>query len=126
MIHRMLRGFMLTSATSEFWPEGFLAELLDLAEKEDRSDADVHDVYDRAAEYLSQQGINNPRLNMLSYAGEQAGFRARQLARWGNALDLFDLVIVRALELGSQINAEFRTEAVAMLVGDGARRTRYE
>lgn len=100
-----------------YWPEGFFAELHDLAnagQLNDGLDADrLVEMYQRAAEELTQPAIENPAHALAEERGQRAGFEARLAARWGRPLDLFELTVEQALDAGRWINTAWRPAAAA-------------
>ena len=105
------------SSDGPYWPDGFFAELLELAEAGDLQDdlnAERLDaMYQRAAEELTRPVIENPGRALAEERGQRAGFEARLAARWGRPLDLFDLTVEQALEAGRWINTRWRPRAAA-------------
>ena len=100
-----------------YWPDGFFAELLELAEAgnlQDGLDTDrLVEMYQRAAEELTGPIIDNPGRALAEERGQRAAFEARLAARWGRSLDLFDLTVEQALEAGRWINTRWRPGAAA-------------
>lgn len=100
-----------------YWPDGFFAELLGLAEAEDLQDGldapRLIEMYQRSAEELTWPVIENPGRALAEERDQRAAFETQLAARWGRSLDLFKLTVEQALEAGRWINTRWRPRAAA-------------
>lgn len=102
---------------ARYWPEGFFKELLALAEASSEDvelDSErLHGMYQRAAKEITAAAITDPQRALAEELGQRAAFEARLGARWGRALELYDLTLYQALEAGRWINRMHRPAAAA-------------
>jgi hypothetical protein len=102
---------------ASYWPDEFFAELVAWREATNgEGDLDSERLVGmclRAAEEITGPIIENPRGALMEDLGRRAAFEARLGARWGRALDLFDLTVDQAAEDGIWINTHYRGGAVA-------------
>lgn len=99
-----------------FWPNGHLAELIELLRSEPSAEAlaeKTKRLVERSADEVVAFQLDDVPRSLGREMGERAGFEARLAGRWGSALDLFDLFVLRARELGAELNAEHRPRAAA-------------
>ncbi len=102
-------------STEGYWPSGFFAELLEIAQEgsvDGGIDSDrVAQIAQRAAEEITAPGLGDPRRALAEEHGHRAAFESRLANRWGRALDLFDLTVEQVLDAGRWINAKWRPGA---------------
>ena len=103
-----------------YWPEGFQEEFTDEFVAAFGVDSDgaskfestkLEEMCRRAAAELTADLIADPRGALREEAGQLAAFEARLEARWGSALDLAELVVREAHEVGSWVNDLLRSAA---------------
>ena len=98
------------------WPDSFRVGLADLRKaplSEEARWAQCIELTDRVARELTVADIANPRDALRGETAEFAAFEARLEAVWGRGLDLADLAVSKAFEVGQEIN-ELRPRAAAV------------
>ena len=88
-------------------PDEFVADLAawaDAADSDGAEPADLIEMCRRAAGQYTADAVASPRRAHSGFAGQIAAFEARLEARWGDALDLADLVVDQAFGSGSWAN----------------------
>ncbi|MYE57650.1 MAG: hypothetical protein F4X30_11325 [Acidimicrobiaceae bacterium] len=101
-----------------YWPQGFADDLIGglIASAEGDSDgefefAKLEEMCRRAAVQETAVLIADPRRALIKEAGQWAAFEARLDARWGRGLDLAELVVREAYEVGRWVDDLLRARA---------------
>lgn len=97
-----------------YWPSGYVAELFEYL-KSGPTEAALSErttrLVEKAAAGVVAYQLENPTRLVARELAANAAFEARLAGRWGPALDLFDLFVLRSRELGGELNQEHRPEA---------------
>lgn len=71
----------------------------------------IPEMTERAGGELASRLVANAASVMMGDRGDRAAFESRLHARWGSALEMFDLICHESRELGSSVNTTYRPEA---------------
>lgn len=93
-----------------YWPGGFLDDLAAHAES-DTDGSRIASFAQRAAAELIQTELDHPARALADERAKASAFESRIAARWGRALDLFDLTIENSFAAGEWINSTWRRAA---------------
>ena len=97
--------------------EDFMVRYLEAIEAQPHSDPDGSELEGRftsSAQHLVQEQISDLGFSLADRRAYAAGFRIRLQARWGEALDLFELLMNECTDIGGEVNEQFRPRAVEL------------
>jgi hypothetical protein len=96
--------------SNPYWPEGFLDDL-DAHAGSDTDGSRIAAFAQHAAAELLQTELDDPARALVDERAKAAAFESRIAARWGRALDLFDLAVENAFAAGEWVNSTWRRAA---------------
>lgn len=75
-------------------------------------DGELEDFFPSSARQLVQEQLPDLDSTLADRRAYTAGFRVWLRARWGEALDLFELLVSECSDIGGEVNEQYRPRAV--------------
>lgn len=93
------------------WSDDLIGTLRQLLDSEQFTDESFNDAIDRAVPLWVEELTQDPRLTLADGRAARAAFETRLAARWGRALDLFEIVLMLAIDASSSTHERKRAKA---------------
>ena len=102
----------MSGSNSPHWSSELISKLNHLLETDQFTGRSYGNVMDHAVTRWIDELTSDPRTALAENRAWRAAFEIRLVARWGKALDLFEIVLMLAIQASSSAHERKRTKAV--------------